>query len=153
MVRIIYFIVFIIPTLGFSQTNSINIEHLGPQDTPLPAMFIIKDSTLADTFVQNHQDQISIVTLTSIENYLKLDSLFQFELRDSIGNGGIAIWANMRITSYDENFNVLYKRYICCNQDTADTFRRLISIRGVGDNEFLCRFFERFVYFIELDLK
>jgi hypothetical protein len=138
----------------YSQGRSIYIEHLGPEDNSMIPVWIPQDTNNID-FENIRSKMPSFIGVfgfnySTPQDFDLLECVLKNELKKNTENKG-SIWGNLRIVFFDESFNITDERYICCDMETAKTFKELLKLKSVSSNQFISSLFSNYVEFIEAD--
>jgi hypothetical protein len=138
---------------SFGQTEAIVIQHKGPSDEGIPTITYLRDSSLIKAYVLNHNSGLLIIRHSSAQDFDLLKSTLIEELTDSTGITSLPTWGDMKIEIFDSNDQVIACRHLCCDQDSAEEFKRICNLPSIRENEFITTLLMMFVESIEEDLE
>ena len=137
----------------YAQSRAIYIDDIGPADGAVTPVLILRDSN--DVNIENFYDLMPFISVFGInysnpQDFDLLECILKKEVKSSENKGNM-YWNNFRIVFLDESFNITAERFICCDKETAKTFKKLLKLKSVSSNQFISDLFSNYISLIEAD--
>lgn len=135
-----------------AQSRAIYIVDIGPADGGILPTLILRDSNDInnENLYELMPEFIGVFgfNYSTHHDFDLLECTLRTELKSS-ENKDFMYWKNFRIVFLDESLKVSDERYICCDKETAKTFKRLLKLKSVSSNQFISGLFSNYLKFFE----
>lgn len=152
MIRSIAILFSFASSLSFAQCRYIDIESiaLGGEDATIIPSVILEDTLCLDYFLAHvDHSKVHFVGLSEFrtESFKILAEEFEAIGDSTMTHSGFE-WGHLQITLYDASDNIVYRRFICCEAETASTLQGIIDKELVGKNDEVLGVIKQYIHMI-----